>query len=96
MSWAFKTLRSSAVSVLPAPYSSALQSAAEWTAAIVCPDNALQSSLMSSQAKRAQKLKLKGLYFLPYPGTKMEVLIKKISGRACFCTLIILTGSAET
>lgn len=48
MSWTFKTTRSSAVSVSPASYLSLLQSPSEWTAAFVCPDNALQSSLMSS------------------------------------------------
>lgn len=64
VSGAFKTLRFSAVSVLPAPYFSALQSTAEWTAAIVCPDNALQSSLMSSQPKRLGS-RVEGALFPP-------------------------------
>lgn len=40
----------------PASYLSALQSTAEWTAAIVCPDNALQSSFHFITAKKAQTL----------------------------------------
>lgn len=55
--------------VSPTSYFSVLQSTAEWAAVLVCPDNALQSSLMSSQSKRLRH-EGEGAYFFPYPGTK--------------------------